>query len=137
MKLIKIFSVIIMLTIISGCSAMLKSEHELFRIEDAYYQSWMVRDLEKGTDVFVELKKLDADIEFTSLVFRGVEVDVTASSEGNKTVIKGTVNTGPSLIENYDYKTGGPGDIIRYFYKGRVYDYPLKNVRRENTEFIK
>ncbi len=136
MRLIKIFSVIIILTLISGCSAMLKTKHELFRIHDVYYQSWMVRDIEKGTDVFVELKKPDPDVEFTSLVFRGVEVDVTASSNGNKTVIKGTINTGPSLIENYDYKTSGVGDVIRYIYAGRKYDYPLKNVRRENSEFI-
>ncbi len=135
MRLIKILSVIIILTLISGCSAMLKSEHELFRIQDVYYQSWMVRNLEKGTDVFVELKNLDADVEFISLVFRGVEVDVTASSEGNKTVIKGTINTGPSLIENYEYKRGGPGDVIRFVYEGREYDYPLKNIRREKTEF--
>lgn len=127
--------VMIVLTVISGCSVLLKSEHELFRITDAYYQSWMVKNLEKGTDVFVELKKLDENVEFTSLVFRGLELDITASSEGSKTLIKGTINTGPSLIENYDYKAGGPNDIIRYAYDGREYDYPLKNVRRENSNF--
>ncbi|MDZ7739957.1 MAG: hypothetical protein U5K32_13010 [Bacteroidales bacterium] len=124
MRSIKILSVIIMFTVISGCSALLKTEHELFRIQDVYYQSWMVRDIEKGTDVIIELKNLDADVEFTSLVFRGLEVDVTSSSEGSKTVIKGTINTGPSIIENYDYKPGGPFDIIRYVYRGNEYDYP-------------
>lgn len=135
MRLIKILTVIIMFTVISGCSAMLKTEHELFRIQDVYYHSWMVRDIEKGTDVFVELKKLDEGVEFTSLVFRGLEVDVTSSSEGSKTVVKGTINTGPSIIENYEYKPGGPGDVVRFVYEGREYDYPLKNIRREKTEF--
>lgn len=135
MRFIKTFSFIIILTVISGCSAVLNKEHELFRIQDVYYRSWMVRDIEKGTDVFVELKKLDEDIKFTSLIFRGLEVDVTSSSEGSKTVIKGTINTGPSIIENYEYKRGGPGDAIRFVYEGREYDYPLKNIRREKTEF--
>ncbi|MFP4489617.1 MAG: hypothetical protein ACLFN1_09975 [Bacteroidales bacterium] len=135
MRVIRFLSVIIIITVTGGCSAVLNKEHELFRIQDVYYRSWMVRDIEKGTDVFVELKKLDEDIEFTSLIFRGLEVDVTSSSEGSKTVIKGTINTGPSIIDNYEYKRGGPADAIRFVYEGREYGYPLKNIRREKTEF--
>ncbi|MBN1388120.1 MAG: hypothetical protein JW965_06710 [Bacteroidales bacterium] len=125
-----------MLSILNGCATLFTSEHELFRITDVYYRSWAIKDLEKGTDVILELMKLDDSIEFTSLIFRDIEVDVNITTDGRKTIVKGTINTGPSLIENYEYEATESGDMIKYKYRGAEFSYPLKNIRREKTKFI-
>lgn len=137
MKRIQLFTVLIAMFIFSACVTLFNSEHELFKIKDIYYQSWVVKDLEKGTDVIIEMKNLDDEVEFTSLIFRGIEVDVSMKIEGSKTIVKGTINTGPSLIENYEYKSTGSDNMIKYKYKGEEFSYPLTNIERESTRFIK
>lgn len=136
MKLMRIVNVLFMLFILNSCITLSTSEHELFKIRDVYYQSWAIKDLEKGTDVIIELRDLDENVEFTSLVFRDIEVDVNVTTEGRISIVKGTINTGPSLIENYKFEVTDSGDMVKYSYRGREYSYPLKNIRRKNTRFI-
>lgn len=136
MKHMNYFSAFIILLSTVSCVTLSNSEHDLFRLHDIYYQSWMVKDLEKGTDVFLELRDVDEGVEFTSLVFRGIEVKVSSAFDGRKTIVKGTINTGPSLIENYEYEVKGGDDIIKYTYHGKEFSYPVKNIRREKTRFI-
>lgn len=126
----------IILLVAGSCVTLMKSDHNLFHVEDIFYQSWMVRDLEKGTDVIIKFRNVDEEVEFTSLVFRGIEVDLNISPEGRRTIAKGTINTGPSLIENYEYEVTGETDMIKYKYRGKEFSYPLKNIRREDTRFI-
>ena len=136
MKPIHTITVIFIFVILNSCATLFTSEHELFQIKDVYYQSWAIKDLEKGTDVIIELSNLDENIEFISLIFRDIEVDVNITTEGRKTIVKGTINTGPSLIENYEYDVTDSDDIIKFKYRGREFSYPLKNIRREKTKFI-
>lgn len=136
MKLIHLLTATLIITFLNSCATLYNTQHELFQIVDLYYQSWVVRDLEKGTNVIIKFRNLDKDIEFESLVFRGIEVDISVLNEGRKTIVKGTINTGPSLIENYEYEVTGSGDMIKYKYMGREFSYPLKNIKRENTKFI-
>ncbi|MFO7852304.1 MAG: hypothetical protein ACQERS_08860 [Bacteroidota bacterium] len=133
----RIFTVLFLISILNSCVTLFNSEHELFQIKDIYYQSWVVKDLEKGTDVIIEMKNLNDEVEFTSLIFRGIEVDVNIKTEGSKTIVKGTINTGPSLIENYEYKSTGSDNMIKYNYKDEEFSYPLTNIKRESTRFIK
>lgn len=133
----QLFTVLIVIATFSTCVTLFNSEHELFKIKDIYYQSWVVRDLEKGTDVIIEMQNLDEQVEFTSLTFRGIEVDVNVKQEGSRTIVKGTINTGPSLIEDYEYKSTGSDNMIKYKYRGKEFSYPLKNIERESTRFIK
>ncbi len=137
MNLMRIFTVLFLISILNSCVTLFNSEHELFQIKDIYYQSWVVKDLEKGTDVIIEMKNLNDEVEFTSLIFRGIEVDVNIKTEGSKTIVKGTINTGPSLIENYEYKSTGSDNMIKYNYKDEEFSYPLTNIKRESTRFIK
>ncbi len=136
MKHMNFFTAFIILLSTGSCITLFNSEYDLFLVHDIYYQSWMVKDLEKGTDVFIEFREVDEEVEFTSLVFRGIEVKVNSTFDGRKTIVKGTINTGPSLIENYEYEVTGADDIIKYKYHGKEFSYPLKNIRREDTRFI-
>jgi len=136
MKLIQIVTVIFVLCILNSCATIHTSGHELFRIKDIYYQSWAIKDLEKGTDVIIELSNLDDNIEFISIIFRDIEVDVNVTTEGRKTIVKGTINTGPSFIEDYEYEVTESEDIIKFKYRESEFSYPLKNIRREKTRFI-
>ncbi len=135
MKLYRFLSLIILVTAMNGCAVLLHNDHELFSITDLYYQSWMTEGQEKGTGIYAELRDVDRDIEFTKLVFRGIEVDISMTEKGSKVFLKATVNTGPSLIENYDYEVTGQPDMLRYRYRGKEYEYPLKSIRREQTKF--
>ncbi len=135
MKYITCISAIIIMLFAGSCVTLFNSEHNLFHVNDIYYQSWMLDDTEKGTDLYMELEEADTDVVFTSVVFRGIEVDVNVSSEGNKTIVKGTFNFGPSHIENYEYRVTGESDMIKFSYRGKEFSYPLRNVRRESTLF--
>lgn len=136
MRRINFITALILMIMAGSCTALFNSGHDLFRISDIYYQSWMLKDIEKGTDVIIELKGVDDDVEFTSLVFRGIEVDVNATKAGGKTTVKGVINTGPSLIENYEYEVTGADDVLKYKYRGKEFAYPLKKIRRQKTRFI-
>lgn len=136
MKYITYILAIIILPALGSCVTLFNNEHNLFHVNDIYYQSWMLDDTKKGTDLYMELVEVDADVEFTYLVFRGVEVDVSASLKGGKTIVKATYNFGPSYIENYEYRVTGESDMLKYTYRGKEFSYPLKNVKRKNTAFI-
>ncbi len=136
MKPLYTLTVIFILVILNSCATLFTSEHELFQIKDVYYQSWAIKDLEKGTDIIIELSNVDENIEFITLIFRDIEVDVNVTTEGRKTIVKGTINTGPSLIENYEYDEAISDDMIKFKYMGSEFSYPIKNIRREKTKFI-
>lgn len=136
MNKMKIILLLILVFTITGCSTVFKNKHELFHINDIYYQSWMVQDTEKGTDVIIDIILLDDRVEFTSMVFRGIEVDVSIIPEGRRTILRGVINTGPSLLESYEYEVKKSDDVIRYTYQGREFSYPLVNIQRKSTRFI-
>lgn len=130
-----VFALLLFISV--SCATLVTKSHEPFSISDIYYRSWVVKDIEKGTDVFIKLKDVNSNVDFTSIVFRGIETDIRATVKNGVTVLKATINTGPSLIENYEYKVEDAGDMLRFTYKGSKFSYPLINIRRESTEFIK
>ena len=130
-----VFALLLFISV--SCATLFTDNHEPFSISDVYYRSWVIKDIEKGTDVFIKLKDVDTNVDFTSIVFRGIEADVQASVKNGVTMVKATINTGPSIIENYEYKVEDAGDMLKFTYKGSKFSYPLINIRRESTEFIK
>jgi len=136
MSKLKVFLLLILVFTITGCVSVSKNMHEIFHVNDIYYQSWMVQDTEKGTDIIIDLIVLDDNVEFKTLVFRGIEVDVSEYQEGRRTILKGVINTGPSLIESYEYETNKTDDMVNYSYNGRDFSYPLVNIQRRSTRFI-
>ena len=130
-----VFALLLFISV--SCATLFTDNHEPFSISDVYYRSWVIKDIEKGTDVFIKLKDVDTNVDFTSIVFRGIETDIQATVKNGVTLLKATINTGPSLIENYEYKVEDAGDMLKFTYKGSKFSYPLINIRRESTEFIK
>ena len=136
MRYIQVIPFFLIMGILSSCASMKVSEHELFHIQDVYYQSWAIKDLEKGTDIIVEIRNPDPGVEFTKMVFRGIEVDVSVTGEAGKLILKSTVNTGPSVLEDYEYKVTGEDNMLKYKYMGKSFNYPLKNIKRKDTRFM-
>lgn len=136
MRNLSIILIISTIIISSSCSILKHSEHTVFDIKNAYYQSWMIKDQKKGTDVIIELINVDPEIEFLEIVFRGIKVNISKSTNANTTVIKGVINTGPSVIENYEYEVSGSHNSIKYKYKDEYFTIPVKNFQRLKTKFL-
>jgi len=122
-------------TLISSCAVLAPSKHTLFTVEKAYYQSWMSDTGEKGTDVHIALVNVDGRVSFESLVFRGIKVRAVSEEKGNKVIVRGTINTGPSVIENYEYEVTGAENSLIYSFGKETFVYPLKNIERKKTRF--
>ncbi|HUS86752.1 MAG TPA: hypothetical protein VMW76_05895 [Bacteroidales bacterium] len=120
-----------------SCVVTLNREHMLFRIEDIFYQSWMIDENIKGTDVVVTLRDADPDLEVISIVYSGIKVPVSKTAEGGRMIIRGVINPGLSLTEPNLYETTDLSDRIIYSYKGEESFYPLVNIRRENMKYYK
>jgi hypothetical protein len=119
----------------TSCAVLAPSKHTLFTVEKAYYQSWMSENGEKGTDIIVTLVNQDEGLVFESLVFRGIKVKASTELKGNKLIVRGTVNTGPSVIENYEYEVTGAENSLIFSYGKETFVYPLKNIERKKTRF--
>lgn len=103
-----------------------------FRINSAYYQSWVMSENERGTDIILRLKNVRKRIKFDSIVFRGVELPVFTSAEKGGIILKSILPTGQSRIRIGSHVTGGPDQLI-YRIKGERKSYPLKNLERKET----
>ncbi len=134
---LRITITIVMLITFAGCSAILHNNHLLFKISDIHYYSWMLGENEKGTDIIIEVTDREASVEFKSVTYRGIEVPVSVTEKGKSLIIKGTINTGNSTIDNMEYRVTGEADKINYTYNGSDHSYPLVNIRRENSKYYK
>jgi len=122
---------------ITGCSVKINSSHQLFNISDIYYYSWMLGEDERATDIIIEINNPGESVEFKSITYRGIEVPVSITDKGKTLIVKGTINTGKSTIENLQYTATGEPDRIYYLYNGSQHSYPLINIRREDTRYFK
>ena len=134
---LRIYIAIVVLIAFAGCSTKLTNSHKLFMITDIYYYSWMLGEEEKGTDLIIEVTDRKASVEFISITYRGIEVPVSITEKGRSLIIKGTINTGNSIIDNIEYRVTGEPDKINYTYNGSAHSYPLINIRRENSKYYR
>ena len=128
---------LLILAMITGCSVKFISSHNLFSISDVYYYSWMLGEDERATDIIIEISNPGESVEFKSITYRGIEVPVSITEKGKTLIVKGTINTGKSTIENLQFTVTGEPDKIDYMYKGSQHSYPLINIRREDTRYFK
>ncbi|MCD4768984.1 MAG: hypothetical protein K8R35_02310 [Bacteroidales bacterium] len=128
---------LVMLIVFAGCSAKITNSQKPFKVTDVYYYSWMLGEDEKGTDIIIEVTNREASVEFKSITYRGIEVPVSVTEEGRSLIIKGTINTGESTIDNMEYRVTGEPDKINYTNNGSGHSYPLINIRRENSKYYR
>ena len=116
----------------SECRTMKHLKPEAFKIKRAYYQSWVVSEDEKGTDIMLELKKVDRGVEFDSIVFRGVRLKAFATTHDNEVDLKSILTVGIPRIKIESQVIDLPDQLI-YHYRGERKSFALTNIDRKDT----
>lgn len=124
---------ILILTIFSvlmiNCNNLKNYSTQHFKLEQAYYQSWLTKDNERGTDVVIELSNIKPEITFQSINFRGFKVPVFIEVQDNVTILKGVLITGESRLDLEHINTNDP-DHLTYQYQNKTFKLPLENIKR-------
>jgi len=118
----------------TSCQSVSKGKVSPFRLNSAYYQSWVMSENERGTDIILRLDGVRKGIEFDSIVFRGIELPVFTSAEKDVIILKSILPIGQSRIRIESRVTGGPDQLI-YRIKGKRKSYLLKNLERKETRY--
>jgi hypothetical protein len=103
-----------------------------FTIQDAYYQSWILNENEKGTIIIVEVKNIKPNIEFLSIVFRGIEIPLSSVRKNDTLVLKANLLTGLSKLEQKN-EINSKEDQLIYQIRSINKTVLLKKIRRQKT----
>lgn len=118
------------------CSSMRNHNPEPFNVKEAYYQSWVVSDDEKGTDIVLTMNDVKQGVEFDSIVFRGVRMRAFVTQNNYKVSIKSILPSGKSRIK-MDITVVNLPDQLIYHYHGVRISYPFKTIKGKMTKFYK
>ncbi len=119
--------------IATACNTVKNSSDFPFTLQDAFYYSWVAGEDEKGTDIFIELNKLSATIDFDSLIFRGVRLPVFTDQQGDRIVLKAILPAGISRIKIEPVPDPRPNQLI-YMVDGQKHSFLLEEIRREKLK---
>lgn len=103
-----------------------------FKVKRSFYQSWIISENEKGTDIVLELTSIKKGVTFDSLIFRGIKVKAFVTTLKKGVEIKGIISSGKSRIK-IDYEVVNLPDQLIYHLNGEKKELLLKNIRREKT----
>lgn len=120
---------------IYGCNIRNGSNINYFQVKDAFYQSWVLNENEKGTNIILKMENVDKNIVFDSLIFRGVMLTVSISFENDQVILKSVLPVGISRIETKNKLVQKPDQLL-YKYFGIRGFYPLKDIRREKGKYF-
>jgi hypothetical protein len=107
----------------------------LFNIQDAYYQSWVAHNNEKGTDIMIQLINVQNEIRFDSLVFRGIQIPVYSWEKDGIVTLKGILSTDADKLHIPKKIVKKPDQLI-YHFQGKKYFLLLENIHRLNTKYL-
>jgi len=117
------------------CNMMKCTGERLFEIKNAYYQSWVAKTNENGTNIFIDLVKTKEGVTFDSIIFRGLKLPVFIEDKEGTLHLKSIINSFISKIKP-DFKVADAPDQLIYTFKGKKHSYLLKNIRRENMKYL-
>jgi hypothetical protein len=122
--------------VLAGCSFIKHQNPEVFKIKQAYYQSWVISDNEKGADIVLILNIIKDGVEFDSIVFRGMRLKAFVTGDNKEVSIKGILPSGISRLKLENKVVNLPDQLI-YHYKGERKSYFLRMIERKSTRFYK
>lgn len=128
--MIKMKATLLFMCICMSC-CILKKDESLFRMKDAWYQSWYKSESEQGTTVSVELLNVKPGVEFDSIIFRHKQLPLFTSKDNNVTKLSTVVNQ-PTAKMFIKYSFSDKFDQLQYKYLGKRYVYPIKAFRRKD-----
>ena len=128
---------LVLIFFLFGCSILHNQQNKLFTLKDAWYQSWMISEQEKGTIVTILLSDVEKDIVFDSVVFRGVQMPLNSEIKDGNTILTCNLNREQSrLMDDKETPVDKPNQIM-YRYKGEKKTYIIESIRREEMKYRK
>lgn len=119
----------------SMCTLRKSSAGNLFDIKDAFYQSWVISEKEKGTNINLEIINVKKGVVFDSIIFRGLRLPVFVEEKEGIVHLKSIINIEMSRIKLESKVTGKPDQLI-YHYQDTQHSYILKKIRREKMKYF-
>lgn len=110
----------------------IQPENNSFKVKRSFYQSWIIGENEKGTDIVLELTRIKKGVTFDSLIFRGIKVEAFVTTLKKGVEIKGIIPSGKSRIK-IDYEVVNLPDQLIYHQNGKKREFLLKSIRRGKT----
>lgn len=126
---------LLFLLMIYGCNIRNGNKIAYFQVKDAYYQSWVLSENEKGTNIILKLENVAKNLVFDSLIFRGVMLSVSISLENDQVILKSVLPVGISRIETKNKLVQKPDQLLYKYYGTRGF-YLLKDIRREKGKYF-
>ena len=83
----------------------------------------------------MQLVQVHQEVRFDSIVFRGIQMPVFTSEKGGVVTLKSILVLDISKIPIVKKFVDKPDQLV-YHYKGNLYVYPLKNIRRLKTKYL-
>ncbi len=135
MKYFLLFALLFVYPGIKACSPLIRMHpaDNSFKVKRSFYQSWIIGENEKGTDVVLELTGIKKEVTFDSLIFRGVKLKAFVTTLKKSVEIKGIIPSGKSRIK-IDYEVVNLPDQLIYHQNGVRKEFMLKTIRREKTK---
>jgi hypothetical protein len=125
---------IITVAISKNCSSMKNMDEILFAVKDAYYQSWIVSENEKGTNIVIEITNKNKGVVFDSIIFRNKKLPIFSTEKEGVLYLKSILTVEQSRILLNSEPADEP-DKILYYYHGTRRSYDLKDLRRLEMKY--
>lgn len=132
---LQVFILFIIIFLFS-CTPLRKNSIHEFTVKESSYQSWIVNENEKGTDIILLCTNVVKEVEFDSIIFRGIMIPVTTKVENGNYIIKGSVRSGLSVLKPENTVINKPDQLI-YSYKGNRYSYYLSKIKRKEMKYFR
>ena len=109
---ILIFTFLLIVLYLTDCKTINNVNNMPFSLKSAYYQSWVLNENERGTDIILMVKNVSQGIRFDSILFRGVKLPVFTSMEKGRIILKSVLPIGRSRLKTGSEVTGEPDQLI-------------------------
>ena len=130
-----VFSVIMLLCVyLNNCKTIKNKSETLFNVQDAYYQSWVARKEENGTDIIILLINVQKEIKFDSIIFRGIQLPVFTNDSNGVVTLNSMLTSGLEKIPMKKKYVNKPDQLL-YYYQGTKRIFLLNNIRRLNMKY--
>jgi len=105
-----------------------------FKLKKAYYQSWIISNEEKGTDVILLLTNIEKGVTFDSIIFRGIKLEAFKTLMKKELQLKSILPGGKSRIK-IDLDVVNLPDQLIYHHNGERKTFPLNSIVRQKTRY--
>lgn len=120
--------------VFAGCCIFKTSNKSFFKVQDAFYQSWVKKETQKGTQITIILKDVKPNVQFDSIIFRGLQIPVSIENKENNVVLTSVVL---SLIPelNDGSVPVNKQDQLLFKVNGKRQFFILEKIRREKMKY--